>query len=135
MFEKISHIGIAVKDIDEKLKTFRDILGMKVGKRIKVPDQGVEVCFLEFEGTALELLQPLNDKTSISKFLEKRGEGQHHISFEVEDLKAALKELEAKGVVLIDKEPRIGAAGDWIAFLHPKSTGGILIELEQKKSE
>jgi methylmalonyl-CoA/ethylmalonyl-CoA epimerase len=133
MFEKISHIGIAVKNIDEKLKVFRDVLGMKVGQRIKVPDQGVEVCFLEFEGTDLELLQPLNDKTSISKFLEKKGEGQHHISFEVEDLKAALKELEAKGVELIDKEPRIGAAGYWIAFLHPKSTGGILIELEQKK--
>jgi methylmalonyl-CoA/ethylmalonyl-CoA epimerase len=106
---------------------------MKVGKRIKVPDQGVEVCFLEFEGAELELLQPLDENANINKFLQKKGEGQHHISFEVADIKSTLKELDAKGVELIDKEPRIGATGDWVAFLHPKSTGGILIELEQKK--
>ena len=133
MFKKISHIGIAVRDIDEKLKIFRDVLGMTVGRRIKVPDQGVEICFLEFEGTELELLQPLDENSNINKFLRKKGEGQHHISFEVADIKAALKELESRGVALIDKEPRIGAMGDWVAFLHPKSTGDILIELEQKR--
>ncbi|NIP41273.1 MAG: methylmalonyl-CoA epimerase [candidate division Zixibacteria bacterium] len=133
MIEKIAHIGIAVKDIDKHLKLYRDILGMKIGERVKVPDQGVEVVFLETGDTRIELLQPLNEDANINKFLEKRGEGQHHICLEVDDIEAELKNLEENGIQLIDKKPRKGACGEMVAFLHPKSTGGVLIELEQKK--
>ncbi|MBD3218120.1 MAG: methylmalonyl-CoA epimerase [candidate division Zixibacteria bacterium] len=133
MIEKIAHIGIAVKDIDQHLKLYRDIMGMKVGERVKVPDQGVEVVFLESGETHIELLQPLTEDANINKFLEKRGEGQHHICLEVDDIEAELQKLADAGIQLIDKKPRKGACGEMVAFLHPKSTGGVLIELEQKK--
>ncbi len=133
MIEKIAHIGIAVKDIDKHLKLYRDIMGMKVGERVKVPDQGVEVVFLESGETQIELLQPLTENANINKFLEKRGEGQHHICLEVDDIEAELQRLSDAGIQLIDKKPRKGACGEMVAFLHPKSTGGVLIELEQQK--
>jgi methylmalonyl-CoA/ethylmalonyl-CoA epimerase len=131
MIENIAHIGIAVKNIDEHLRFYRDILGMKVGERMKVPEQGVEVIFLETGDTRIELLQPLDENSNINKFLQKRGEGIHHICFEVDDIEAALKELKSKGIQPIDDKPRKGADGDLVAFLHPKSTGGVLIELEE----
>jgi methylmalonyl-CoA epimerase len=124
---------MAVKDIDQHLRLYRDIMGMKVGERVKVPDQGVEVVFLESGETHIELLQPLTDDANINKFLEKRGEGQHHICLEVDDIEKELQKLSDAGVQLIDKKPRKGACGEMVAFLHPKSTGGVLIELEQKK--
>jgi methylmalonyl-CoA epimerase len=133
MIEKITHIGIAVKDINQHLKLYRDIMGMKVGERVKVPDQGVEVVFLESGETHIELLQPLTEDANIHKFLEKRGEGQHHICLEVDDIEAELQKLADAGIRLIDKKPRKGACGEMVAFLHPKSTGGVLIELEQQK--
>lgn len=135
MIEKIAHLGIAVRDIDKHLELYRDVMGMKVGERVKVPDQGVEVVFLETGDTKIELLQPLTEDANINKFLEKRGEGQHHICLEVDDIEAELRNLEENGIQLIDKKPRKGACDEKVAFLHPKSTGGVLIELEQKKEK
>jgi methylmalonyl-CoA epimerase len=132
MIDKIAHIGIAVKNIDEHLRFYRDILGMKVGERMKVPDQGVEVIFLETGDTRIELLQPLDETANINKFLQKRGEGIHHICLEVEDIEAVLHELEERGIELIDQKPRPGAGGCLVAFIHPRSAGGVLIELEEK---
>ncbi len=132
MLKKVSHIGIAVYNIDESLKLYRDAYGMNVGERIKVPDQGVEVIFLHAGRDEIELLQPLDENANINKFLQKKGEGIHHICYEVEDIELALKQLEENGIQLIDKKPRRGATGDLVAFLHPKTTGGVLVELEQK---
>lgn len=131
ILNKLAHIGIAVNSIDDKLKLYHDIMGLDVGERTKVPDQGVEVCFLNLCNTKLELLQPLDDSANLNKFLQKKGEGIHHLCFEVENIESVLKELSSKNIELIDKKPRIGACGELIAFLHPKSTGGVLIELEQ----
>jgi len=135
MLDKIAHIGIAVFDIEKSLMLYRDILGMKVVDRMKVEDMGLEVLFLDSGNTYLELLQPLNENNTIYKFLQKKGEGIHHISYEVDDIETALQTLADSGIELIDKKPRIGAWGEPIAFLHPKSTGGVLIELEQKKNK
>jgi methylmalonyl-CoA epimerase len=133
MIEKITHIGIAVNNIDDQLKIYRDIMGMKVGERVKSPYRGVEVVFIETGDTKLELLQPLDENSNLNKFLQKKGQGIHHICLEVDNIEAALKEYESKGIQLIDKTARPGASGELVAFLHPKSTGGVLIELEQKK--
>jgi methylmalonyl-CoA/ethylmalonyl-CoA epimerase len=132
MIKKIAHIGIAVKNIDDHLRFYRDIFGMKVAERTKVPEQGVEVIFLETGNTKIELLQPLDENANINKFLQKRGEGIHHICFEVDDIEIALDELKSKGIQPIDDKPRKGAHGKLVAFIHPKSTGGVLIELEEK---
>ena len=135
MIRKVAHIGIAVKDIDGHLPFYRDILGMKVGERTKVAGQGVEIAFLEVGDTKIELLQPLDENANINKFLQKRGEGQHHICLEVSDIERVLHELEERGIELIDKKPRPGAHGSLVAFIHPRSTGGVLIELEEKSGE
>jgi methylmalonyl-CoA/ethylmalonyl-CoA epimerase len=133
ILKKLAHIGLAVESIDDKLKLYHDVMGLETGERTEVPDQGVEVCFLELDNTKLELLQPLDDSANLNKFLQKKGEGIHHLCFEVEDIESALARLSKDGIQLIDKKPRVGACGELIAFLHPKSTGGVLIELEQHK--
>jgi methylmalonyl-CoA/ethylmalonyl-CoA epimerase len=133
ILKKLAHIGIAVKSIDDKLKLYHDIMGLETTDRTRVPEQGVEVCFLKLDNTRLELLEPLDESANINKFLEKKGEGIHHLCFEVENIEAALASLSENGIKLIDEKPRIGACGELIAFLHPKSTGGVLIELEQHK--
>ncbi|MBD3380774.1 MAG: methylmalonyl-CoA epimerase [candidate division Zixibacteria bacterium] len=133
ILKKLAHIGLAVESIDDKLKLYHDVMGLETGERTEVPDQGVEVCFLELDNTKLELLQPLDDSANLNKFLQKKGEGIHHLCFEVEDIESALARLSEVGIQLIDKKPRVGACGELIAFLHPKSTGGVLIELEQHK--
>lgn len=129
--KQVDHIGIAVHSLDEALKLYRDKLGMNVGERIRVDHQKVEVVFLEIPGTKIELLAPLSDESPISKFLAKRGEGLHHITYAVDDVGKALLELQAAGIEAIDKAPRPGAEGKPVAFLHPKSTGGVLIELQE----
>lgn len=128
---QIDHIGIAVHNLDEALALYRDKLGMTVGERIHVEHQKVEVVFLELPGTKIELLAPLSEDSPISKFLAKRGEGLHHITYAVDDVGKTLAELQAAGIEAIDKAPRPGAEGKPVAFLHPKSTGGVLIELQQ----
>jgi methylmalonyl-CoA/ethylmalonyl-CoA epimerase len=131
MLDRVHHIGIAVHDIDSALALYRDKLGCKIGLRRKLPDRKIEVQFLELPGAHLELLAPLSDDSPISRFLEKRGEGMHHITYEVQDIDLALARLKADGVEAIDPEPRVGAEGKRVAFLHPKSMGGVLVELQE----
>lgn len=132
MLDRIDHIGIAVRNIDNVLRLYRDTLGFKPGLRKRVDHQKVEVQFLELPGTKLELLAPLSDDSPISKFLAQHGEGFHHITYSVADIHAALAELESRGIQAIDAAPHSGAEGKLVAFLHPKTTGGVLIELQQE---
>jgi len=126
----IEHLGIAVKSIEESLPYYESILGLKCYNIEVVEDQKVKTAFFKVGQTKIELLEPTSPDSTIAKFIEKRGEGIHHIAFSVADGVAnALAEVEAKGVQLIDKAPRGGAEGLNIAFLHPKSTCGVLTEL------
>ncbi|MDR0799066.1 MAG: methylmalonyl-CoA epimerase [Dysgonamonadaceae bacterium] len=125
----IEHIGIAVKSIADNLPYYENVLGMKCYNIEEVADQKVKTAFFKVGQTKIELLEPTSDESTIAKFIEKRGEGVHHIAFAVPDVAAALAEAESKGVQLIDKAPRKGAEGLNIAFLHPKSTHGVLTEL------
>ena len=125
----IEHLGIAVKSIEEHLPYYEQVLGVKCYNIEEVADQKVKTAFFKIGQTKIELLEPTDEESTIAKFIEKRGEGFHHIAFAVPDVLESLNEMEAKGVQLIDKSPRKGAEGLAIAFLHPKSTGGILTEL------
>ncbi|MCX6152035.1 MAG: methylmalonyl-CoA epimerase [Ignavibacteriales bacterium] len=129
----IEHIGIAVKNLDESIKYYENILGLKCYAVEEVIDQKVKTAFFMVGQTKIELLQSTSEDGSVAKFIEKKGEGIHHIAFAVNDLANVLKEVEAKGIQLIDKTPRKGAEGLNIAFLHPKSTGGVLTELCEHK--
>ena len=131
MLKKIDHIAIAVKSIDETLKVLSDVLGVKCEHMEEIPDQGVKAAAINVGDVTIELVQPVKPDTGIAKFVETKGDGIHHIAFEVADLEKELAALEAKGVALIDKKPRKGMAG-MIAFLHPKATKSVLIELVQK---
>ncbi len=129
----IEHIGIAVKSISESLPFFEEVLGLKCYNIEEVADQKVKTAFLQIGQTKLELLEPTSNESPIAKFLDKRGEGIHHIAFATPDCGEALKDAENKGVQLIDMEPRKGAEGLNIGFLHPKSTHGLLLELCDSK--
>lgn len=129
-FRGIDHLGIAVPDLAEARRVFEGLLGMPVVEEVEeVADQGVRALKLDAGGSHFELLESTDPDGPIGRFVEKRGGGIHHVTLRVDDLAATLRELEAAGVELIDREPRIGAGGQLIAFLHPKSTAGILIEL------
>ena len=126
----IEHLGIAVKSLDESIPYWENVLGLKCYAIEEVADQKVKTAFFKVGQTKIELLEPTSDDSTIAKFIEKRGEGIHHMAFAIEDGVAnALAEVEAKGVRLIDKAPRKGAEGLNIAFLHPKSTCSVLTEL------
>ena len=131
MLKKIDHIGIVVRSIEEALKVYRDALGLPLAHVQEVPEQQVRIAFLPIGDCEIELVEPTAADSGVARFLEKRGEGLHHICFEVEDIEAALQDLAAKGVRLIDRQPRQGAIGR-VAFLHPKSAHGVLIELVEK---
>jgi len=128
---KINHLGIATKGIDEVLEFWSDALGLENVHTEVVEDQKVRVAMLPIGESRVELLEPTSDDSPISKFLEKRGGGIHHIAVEVEDIEAALSKLKAQGMRLIDEHPRIGAEGCLVAFVHPSSTHGVLLELVQ----
>ncbi len=129
----IEHLGIAVKSLDEAIPYYENVLGVKCYSIEEVADQKVKTAFFKVGQTKLELLEPTSEDSTIAKFIEKRGEGIHHLAFAVADGVAnALAEVEEKGVRLIDKAPRKGAEGLNIAFLHPKSTLGVLTELCEK---
>jgi len=132
MVKHVSHIGIAVKNLEEGI-AFYEKLGFKLEGIEEVPSQKVRVAFLPCGDTRIELLEPTADDSPIAKFIEKKGEGIQHIAFAVDDLPLALENSEKEGIRLIDKEPRPGAHGADIAFLHPKSTNGVLIELCKEK--
>ena len=131
---KINHLGIATKGIDEALKFWADSLGLENVHTETVEDQKVRVAMLPVGESRIELLEPISDDSPISKFLEKRGGGIHHIAVEVDDIKAALEKLRSQGARLIDEVPRIGAEGCLVAFVHPGSTGGVLLELVEVNS-
>ncbi len=129
---KIDHIGIAVKSIDEA-KNFYKALGLELRDIEIVKEQGVKVGFLKIGKSNIELLEPLNENSPVFKFIEKRGGGIHHIAIEVNNIESSLTMLKEKGFKLINEKPEIGAHGKLIAFVHPKSTGGVLLELCQIK--
>ena len=128
---RIAHLGIAVKDLDLAKKLYKDILNLELEGEEVVASQKVQVSFIRVGETYLELLLPTAGDSPVAKFLETRGEGFHHLALEVEDIHGAVAELKAAGVRLIDETPREGAHGALVAFLHPKATYGLLIELVQ----
>ncbi len=128
---KINHLGIATKGIDDALKFWEDALGLENIHTEVVEDQKVRVAMLPIGESRIELLEPISDDSPISKFLEKRGGGIHHIAVEVNDIEASLTRLKAQGMRLIDETPRIGAEGCLVAFVHPSSANGVLLELVQ----
>jgi len=129
--KNLEHIGIAVNNIKESLQLYQEVLGLEPGEIEEVPEQGVRLMMLPLKDIKIELLEPLSENSPIQKFLQKRGEGIHHLCFEVDDLAQKLKKLSAQGIKLIDQQPRKGHGGSLIAFLHPSSTHGVLIELSQ----
>ncbi len=128
MIEKIHHVGIAVHDLDEALKFYRDTLGLHVHSQDTVEDQGVRAALLTIGESEIELLEPTSPEANMAKFLERKGEGLHHICFQTEDVDGDLDELKEKGVQLVDQASRPGLAG-MICFLHPKASRGVLVEL------
>jgi methylmalonyl-CoA/ethylmalonyl-CoA epimerase len=130
---RLDHIGIAVRSIEESLKVWRDILGFRVEMMEDVPEQKVRVVMLNAGTLTIELLEPLATDSPIHKFIEKRGEGLHHLSFSVSNIEQKIEELMKKGLRMIDEVPRKGAHGSSIAFVHPTSTGSVLIELSQEE--
>ncbi len=130
----IEHLGIAVKNLEEAIPYYEKVLGLECYNIEEVADQKVRTAFFRVGGTKIELLEPTSPESTIAKFIENRGEGVHHIAFAVKGIEGALTEAEEKGVRLIDKTPRAGAEGLTIAFLHPKSTQGVLTELCEDKS-
>jgi methylmalonyl-CoA epimerase len=129
---KINHLGIATTGIDEALKFWGDALGLENVHTETIADQKVRVAMLPLGESRIELLEPTSDDSPISKFLEKRGGGIHHIAVEVEDIEASLAKLRSRGMRLIDESPRVGAEGCLVAFVHPAATNGVLLELVQK---
>lgn len=128
----VDHIGIAVKSIQESLKFWEETLGIECHGVEEVVEQKVKTAFLPIKDTEVELLEGTAEDSPVSKFIEKKGEGIHHLAIRVDNLEEALEELKNKGVRLIDEKPRKGAGGALIAFIHPAATGGVLLELSQR---
>ncbi len=131
MIQKINHIGIAVSSLEAHIPFYRDVLGLNLSGIEEVADQKVRVAMFEVGEVHIELLEPLSDDSPIAKYIEKKGEGIHHIAYESSDIKSDLSGFTEKEIQLIDAEPRAGAHGTQIAFLHPKSSGKVLTEICQ----
>lgn len=131
LIERLDHVGIVVHNIDESLKTYCDEMGLRLLDRMEIPEQLVEAAFLDAGNSTIELIAPTDAESGTARFLKKRGEGTHHVCYEVSDIEAALAELRAQGLELIDETPRQGVHG-LVAFVHPKATHGMMIELLQK---
>ena len=129
MIKKIHHIAIAVKDVEKAAVFYEKVLGLKLGGVEEVAGMDVKVGFIQVGETRIELVQPLDPASGVAKFIEKKGEGIHHICYEVDDIAAALKTFKEKGAKLIDESPRMGAHHTKVGFIHPKSTGGVLTEI------
>ncbi|MBW3594296.1 MAG: methylmalonyl-CoA epimerase [Actinobacteria bacterium] len=134
MLGKIEHVAVAVADLDAAIALYRDVWGLDVEHRERVEDQGVEEAMVRIGDSYIQLLGATGADTTVGKFLERRGEGLHHIAYEVDDLEGALTQLKAQGVPLIDEVPRRGGRGHMVAFVHPKGNRGLLVELIQKPS-
>jgi lactoylglutathione lyase/methylmalonyl-CoA/ethylmalonyl-CoA epimerase len=133
--KKIDHIGIAVENLDESLDFYQNLLGLSLTGVEEISDQKVSTAFIRLMDTNIELLTPTDDESPIRKLLDKKGKGIHHIALEVDNIETALDELKKKGVDLIDDKPRIGAHNKKIAFIHPRSAGGVLLELCEADKE
>lgn len=129
MFGRIDHIGVAVEDVDAAIALYRDSFEMELAHRETVESQGVEAVLLDVGEGHVELLRPLGPDTPVGKFLSRKGPGLHHVAYAVDDIDATLERLAAAGLELIDGEARIGIRGSRVAFLHPRSTGGVLTEI------
>ena len=127
----VDHIGIATHQLDDALAVWRDALGLQVESTEEVTEQGVRIAMLAIGDTHIELLEPLSETSPVGKFLEKRGPGIHHVAIRVNDIRASLASLKGKGARLIDETPRTGAGGCLVAFVHPASANGVLLELVQ----
>jgi len=133
MFVGVDHVGVAVKNLDEAIALYRDVLGFKLEAVHVLTERKVRVAFLSTGGEAnIELLEPIGSDSPVAKFIESRGEGIQHLAMRVKNIEAVLAELKRKAVVLVDDKPRVGAEGAKIAFVHPKSTKGVLLELVEK---
>ena len=130
---RVDHIGIAINNIDEAKQLYHDLLGLNHAGSETVAEQKVTTAFFPVGDTEVELLESTAPDGPVAKFIEKKGEGVHHIAFRVDNVEAALEELKAKGIKLIDEKPRKGAGGAKIAFLHPKATHGVLVELCERE--
>ena len=129
-FEQIDHVGIAVRDLDEGLRQYHEMLGVSPSVRKRMEKDGIDAAMLDLGSTHVELIAPTRPDSTIAGFLEKRGEGMHHVAYRVDDIRAALAELRGQaGARLLDEEPRLGVMGHLVAFVHPKSFGGVLTEL------
>lgn len=133
MIEKIDHVGVAVKSIDEALKVYRDVLGIQVKDIEQMPTQ--KLAMLPVGESMVELLEAITPDAAVAKFIESRGEGIHHIALRVENIEQALADAKAAGLRLIDETPRTGAGGSKIAFIHPKSVFGVMVELVERHGE
>jgi methylmalonyl-CoA/ethylmalonyl-CoA epimerase len=129
---KIEHIGIAVKDIKEVSKFYKDVFDCQISEEKDVPERKLRIACVEISGVKLEFLMPTDKESVVAKFIDKRGEGIHHICFEVEDIEKAVLELRSKGVEFVDEKPNLGVEGKKIIFLQPKSAYGVLIELKER---
>jgi len=132
--EKIEHIGIAVKDLDEAIKNYEEILQSSCYKIETVESESVKTAFFKVGDSKIELLQALNNESSIYRFIEKRGEGIHHIAYEVVDIRTEMARFKAAGSRLLSEEPKEGADNKWVCFIHPKDNNGVLTELVQSVS-
>ena len=135
MIKKVEHIGVAVADAEKSAHIFRDLLGIPMERMYESEAIKTKIAFFPLEGCTLELVQPMDPSSPAAKFIQKRGEGIHHICLGVENIEESLREFEAKGIELINKTPRRTQDGRLIAFLNPKSTNGVLIELEEIGAE
>ena len=135
LYKRIHHIGIAVKDLDEGLSKYEGQLGFHLERRETVESESVEVAIFNIGESRIELLQSTDPDSVISKFIANRGEGVHHVAVEVDDIERELEELKANGAPVLDDQPRIGAGGHRVAFIHPKGTSGVLLELIETLSE
>ncbi len=131
MIKRISHIAVAVENLDQCRGFWEQALGLHVHEVRSVPEQAVDVAFLPVGESEIELVKPATEDSGVAKWMAKRGPGIHHICFEVDDIRQTLADMAANGVQLIDAKPRLGAGGKLYAFVHPKSTGGVLVELYQ----
>ena len=129
MFGAIDHVGVAVEDIDAAASLYKDRFGMREQHRETVEEQGVHAVLLEVGDSHVELIAPIGPEAGVARFLEKNGPGMHHVAYRTDDIDAALERLRAVGMRLIDDEPRTGIRGSRVAFVHPKSTGGVLTEV------
>lgn len=135
MIRKVEHIGVAVRDAEKSAHIFRDLLGIPMDRMYASDAIKTKIAFFPLQGSTIELVQPMDPASPVAKFIEKRGEGIHHICLGVDDIEASLREFEAKGIQLLDKKARKTQDGRLVAFLNPKSTNGVLIELEQLHKE